>query len=69
MPPNWDENRISAVPRTTTQQWQPEILRAAGYLPASPVYASLYKTLSYNIINGGAGNCTRVPDSASHFSA
>ncbi len=39
---------------------------AAGYLPASPVYASHYNTTSYNTRNGGGGNCTRVPDFATN---
>ena len=40
---------------------------AAGYLPASPVYASHFNKTSYNIRSGGGGNRTRVPDSASTF--
>jgi hypothetical protein len=34
---------------------------AAGYLPASPVYASHFNTNSYNTRSGGGGNCTRGP--------
>ena len=70
IPENWDENQISAVLKTTTQIihsetltiniWQVEILEAAGYLPASTVYASHYNITSYNTKNGGGGNCTRV---------
>jgi hypothetical protein len=38
---------------------------AAGYLPASPMYASHFDTTSYNTKSGGGGNCTRVPGSIS----
>src|SRR5208282_5432743 len=34
---------------------------AAGYLPASPVYASHCNKTSYNTRSGGGGNCTRRP--------
>ena len=34
---------------------------AAGYLPASPEYASPCNTTSYNTRSGGGGNCTLGP--------
>jgi hypothetical protein len=41
------------------QLWHLEILKAAGYLPASIEDASLFNTMSYNIGSGGGGICTR----------
>jgi hypothetical protein len=37
---------------------------AAGYLPASPLYASHFNTTSYNTRSGGCGNCTRSQSDA-----
>jgi hypothetical protein len=70
VPANRDQNRISAVARLSTQIFCNEPLTisigslrfsmAAGYLPASLVYASHFNTTRYNVGNGGGGNCTRV---------
>ncbi len=40
---------------------------AAGTEPASLRDVSLCNKISYDIRNGGGGNCTRVPIDASHF--
>jgi hypothetical protein len=40
---------------------------AAGSQPASPKHASRLIQMAYNTRNGGGGNCTRSPRSASHY--